>query len=222
MRGRRHGAASSIAVVVAIVVVLLAAAAVLVSRTQGSGSSRNAMSGLPSSQSGQPSPNTQGSIVSTTSYGPSLEVGDYAQFTGNGSVGAMSENETARFQVVAINSSGVEWMQSSTINGQNSVVVWVVPAGVSPFHFAHANDTFVLVKSFAGLRKIGSQDYQDSIFVYTENGIDTNTYYYIEGTGLIPIEFTGQTNSGVTPAITESFYLTVTNIPGLTTVNPTQ
>lgn len=111
-------------------------------------------------------------------------------------------------------------MQSSAINGHDSQLTWVVPAGVSPFHFAHANDTFLFVKSYSAVQLIGSQDYQVTISVYTENGNDTNTYYYLRGTGLVPIEFTGQTNSAISPAVMESFYLTSTNISGLTTVNP--
>lgn len=202
MKGQgRRVTASAVAFVA--IVVLFAGAVILVSRTLGG------ETGGPSNDS-----SSSGCLC--------LKVGDYAQFTGEGTFETLSENETARFQVVGINSSGVEWMQSSTINGQSSDLTWVVPDGVSPFHFPHANDTFVFVKSYSGSQLIGSQGYHVTISVYTENGNYTNTYYYLQGTSLIPIEFTGQTNSAASPVIMESFYLTSTDIPRLTTVNPTR
>jgi hypothetical protein len=163
---------------------------------------------------------TPGTLTQGSSpHGPSLRVGDYALFTGNGVVGNASEHEMARYQVVAINSSGVEWVQNSTVNGESSLVFWVAPVGVSPFHFSHANDTFTFEKSYDASQSIGSESYRVTVSVYLENGEYTNTYYYIKGTGLIPIEFTGRTLSKG-PAVAESFYLTSTDIQGLATVDP--
>ena len=166
---------------------------------------------------------------SSTSQTVPLVVGSYAQYTGKVSAGIVSENETVRLQVVAINSTALEWIQSQTVGGQNSQSTYWVKAGASPFHYSRANDTFTPLKTSDTVRLIGSTTYSVTVAIYQQSGVNgTYTYYMLKSTSpiyaIIPLELSTQvttTSSGnFTFTASEDLYLTSTNIAGLNTVQP--
>jgi len=165
------------------------------------------------------------SSSSSSASGLSVRVGDYAQYNGTISTGLLTVNETDRLQVVLINASGVEWVQDTVAIGQSSQSAYMAQPGASPFHDNNSvvNGTFTFIRSYDIVRLIGSTAYNTTALVYINNADGSNTtetYYYLKGTTFMPIEVTSQTSSNDVTSVADDLYLTATNIPGISVVQP--